>query len=140
MAQFTIDKETFEVEVGEANDQTDSVTGTAFAIESGQAVTVREDGLCYLASAASGSTDLPCLGVASTRIAHGKMLTVRRHGDVREVTGIEVGKRVYLSDTPGAFSNTPGNTSQLCGFSDQCDEQFYLDIDYSVEPSHTHPS
>jgi hypothetical protein len=138
--EFTKNGETATVEVGEGNNQTDSVTGTAFAIETGQAVTIRSDGLCYLASAASGSTDLPCTGVASTRICHGEKLTIRRRGDVRDVTGITVGLPVYLSDTPGAFSNTPGNTEQHCGFSDQCDEAFYFDPDLTVAPSHTHPS
>ena len=65
------------------------------------------------------------------------MLTVRRHGEMRDVTGITIGSRVYLSDTPGAFSITAGNTEQFCGFSDQADEQFYLDPDLTVAPSHT---
>jgi hypothetical protein len=134
---FAGERESFVAEVGQADSQSDSVTGTAFAIESGQAVTVRPDGLVYLATAAAGATDLPCVGVASTRICHGEMLTVRRHGEMRDVTDITVGSRVYLSDTPGEFSITAGNTEQFCGFSDQCDEQFYLDPDLTVAPSHT---
>ena len=138
MSMFTGDLDSVSVKVGEGDHQTDSVTGTAFAIESGQAVAIRTDGLCYLASAAAGTADLPCIGVATTRIKYGEWLTIKRRGTVRDVTGITVGLRVYLSATPGEFSHTPGNTSQYCGFSDQGDETFYLHPDLATNaPSHT---
>lgn len=137
MSQYSDDMDHVSVQVGEGNNQADAVTGTAFAIESGQAVTIRTDGTCHLASAASGSADLPCIGVATTRVKYGEWLTIKRRGTVRDVTGITVGGRVYLSDTPGAFSMSAGNTSQYCGFSDQGDETFYLNPDLATNaPEH----
>lgn len=140
MPIFSQDTEYFTAEVGQSNGTTNPVTGAACAILAGQAVTIRnDDGKAYLASAASGATDLPCIGVATTHIANGEMLIVARRGTVREATGIASGLPVFLSDTPGGFSNTAGNTEQLVGFS-EIDEEFYLNPDLTVTPSHTNDS
>ena len=135
---FTIDKDTATVEIGQTNGQINPVTGVACAVLCGQGLTIRaDDGLAYLACAASGEADLPCLYVATRHAESGEMLTVKRMGDIRDVTGIAVGLPVYVSNTPGGFSNTPGDTTDLVGFADQCDEAFFFSPDYSVVPSHT---
>jgi hypothetical protein len=135
---FTIDKDVAVVKVGQTNGQTNPVTGAACAILFGQGITIRDDdGLAYLACAASGETDLPCIGVATADVKQGDMLVIKRMGDVRDVPGLAAGLRVYVSNTPGGFSNTPGDATDLVGFADQCDGAFFFSPDYSVAPSHT---
>ncbi|MFA4973525.1 MAG: hypothetical protein WC683_13005 [bacterium] len=136
---YTDDNNVFSAEVGEADDQTDDGaggTGEAFAIEKGQAIAINTAGHMVLACAASGSEQLPCVGVATRRLANGDMGTFVNRGTIRSLTGLTAPGKVYLSNTPGAFGNTAGDTEQLVGRSYVADDEIYFDPDLSVADAH----
>ena len=137
---YTDDGNVFSAVVGETNGQTDSAaggTGETFAIEKGQAITIDQDGLMFLACADTDATQMPCVGIATKRLVHDEMGTFVNRGYIRGVAGLSAPSRVYLSNTPGAFSNSAGDTSQVLGRSYAADDAFYFDPDLSVADDHT---
>jgi hypothetical protein len=100
--------------VGEA-DTTDA-DGVVCAIRKGQLVAVHQDDeLVYLACAAAGVADVPAVGVAAQNYSDGDEGFFYIEGCIREVDEMTVPGPVYLSDTPGEYSATAGNTSQIVG-------------------------
>jgi hypothetical protein len=127
MPVFTLNVNEFTVEVGADNDQTDSATGAVFAIEEGQGVAVGADFKGFLSCAASGIAELPCRGIATTRARKGDMLVCKRRGAVRGVSAITAPGHIYASNTPGAFSTTAGDTSQIVGEADETAGEFFFE-------------
>ncbi|HUU90659.1 MAG TPA: hypothetical protein VM238_05550 [Phycisphaerae bacterium] len=137
---YTDDGNVFSAVVGEADDQTDSGaggTGETFAIEKGQAITIDQDGLMFLACADTDATQMPCVGVATKRLVNGEMGTFVNRGYIRGVDDLTAPSRVYVSNTPGVFGNVAGDVEQLVGRSYAADDAFYFDPDLSVADDHT---
>lgn len=99
----------------------------SFVVQLGEAVTrgdvvgVKTDGKGYKACAATGATNVqPAVGIAEVAGAIGDWINVKHSGKVF-VTGLTPGL-VYLSDTAGKISQTPGTNPQIIGFAVKADE------------------
>jgi len=86
------------------------------AIGRGQLVSIStSDGLAYLACAAAGTPELGALGWAETSVPSGGLVEVKHQGRMAGLTGLIPEDLVYLSNTPGGYSVTAGDTSQEVG-------------------------
>lgn len=103
---FNVDKHDYSAIAGET-------------VSEDEAVAIHADGTAWLASAASVGVDLPGVGLVesgSIDIAASNRVSIRTSGSVKPAPNSLALGTVYLSDTPGALSNTPGNTPQVMGY------------------------
>lgn len=87
----------------------------------GDVIHVAVDGKGYPACAATGATNRqPGIGIAETAGVTGGWINVKHSGKV-SVSGLTPGL-IYLSDTPGKISQTPGTNPQIVGVAVKSDE------------------
>jgi len=84
-----------------------------------EAVAIHSDGTAWLASAGSGVEDMPGVGIVASGevdVEAGERVSIRTSGSIKPAPNSLTVGAVYLSDTPGALSNSEGNTSQIMGY------------------------
>lgn len=109
------------------NEDKDFVVQLGEAATKGAVIAVADNGKGYLACAAGDGTNAqPALGVAEVNGGEGDWITVKVSGHVK-VTGLTPGAVLYLSDTPGKISTTPGTNEQVIGVAIRADE-YLLDV------------
>ena len=73
-----------------------------------------DDGKAYLACAASSGTDMPAKGFAAAGYSVGDVGCFVNEGWLGlDDSDIDPDDTLYVSDTPGQYSRTAGNTSQV---------------------------
>ena len=109
------------------------VRDSSIPVEAGENIEADEvcsisssDGLAYLACAGTGIEELPVVGVAETDAATGEMVELKRFAQIEDMTGLNEGGPVYLSNTPGAVQATAGDTAHIVGIA-ITDTKYFLD-------------
>lgn len=97
-------------------------TSPDFRAKAGEDITAGEvvaisatDGLAYLACAATGTEELPAMGVAGNAVDSGEIGVFHRIGQMDDYSSLNEGSAVYVSNTAGEISTTAGDTSQEMG-------------------------
>ena len=100
----------------------------------GQLATVAADGKAYLACAAEVGANLPMVAVSETDVPLNGWGEFKHSGKVATI-GLTPGQYVYVSDTPGGISQTPGHTVQIAGFAHKSTE-WIIHPDWSCAVAH----
>ena len=82
------------------------------AIAAGEAVSVGADALAYVADAADGNEQVPCVGFAETDADTGDWMEVKYEGELHGLSGHTPGNPIFLG-SDGALGTSAGHVSQV---------------------------
>lgn len=89
----------------------------AEAIDEGEGVYQNASGQAALSDASAAGTVGTFVGVATSSVPAGRAVDVLYHGRLvgYDLSGMDPGDAVYVSDTAGALSDTAGTVSKIVG-------------------------